>query len=290
MATTRISARPTDPTRRLPHLQRVGGEGVLLVGAQRALLMEIAHPTVAAGVDDHSDFTVRPVTRLAATLDAVLMMVWGDSDEAARAVDRVSHRHDHVNGRLQDDAGDATAGCPYSAHDRNAQVWVWATLVDTADLLFTRYVRPYRPGERAAVYGDWCRFALDFGIPERLVPTDLDAFDTYVDATLHGDTLVVTDTTRRVARDVIRPPIRWVPSPTWNVLEAVAAAHLPPVLRDRYDLPWGPRQQQLAGAVDRALAATWHRLPRARRLLPDAYLQARRIALRLREIPSPAVA
>ena len=261
-----------------------------MVGAQRALLMEIAHPTVATGVDDHSDFTVRPVTRLAATLDAVLMMVWGDAEEAAGTVRRVSHRHDHVNGRLHVDAGEAPTGCPYSAHDRNAQLWVWATLVDTADRLFTRYVRPYRPGERDAVYDDWCTFALEFGIPERLVPTDHDAFADYVESMLHGDTLDVTDTTRRVARNVLRPPIPWVPSPTWDVLEAVVTAQLPPVLRERYDLPWGARQRRLAAAVDRSLALTWHRLPRARLLLPDAYLRARRTATRLRRTPAAAVA
>ncbi|HZD17088.1 MAG TPA: oxygenase MpaB family protein, partial [Actinomycetota bacterium] len=37
---------------------RLNAETVLLLGGGRALLMQIAHPRVAAGVADHSDFTV----------------------------------------------------------------------------------------------------------------------------------------------------------------------------------------------------------------------------------------
>src|SRR5207247_4814039 len=51
---------------------RVNGEGVLLLGGPRALLMQIARPSVAAGVADHSDFPAHAYVRLWRTMDAML--------------------------------------------------------------------------------------------------------------------------------------------------------------------------------------------------------------------------
>ena len=39
--------------------RRINRENVLLLGGGRALLMQLAHPSVAAGVDDHWDFRDR---------------------------------------------------------------------------------------------------------------------------------------------------------------------------------------------------------------------------------------
>ena len=44
--------------------RRVNRENVLFLGGGRALLMQLAHPQVAAGVDEHSDFRARPIHRL----------------------------------------------------------------------------------------------------------------------------------------------------------------------------------------------------------------------------------
>jgi uncharacterized protein (DUF2236 family) len=43
---------------------RINAESVLLLGGGRALLMQAAHPLVAAGVADHSDFTAGPLGAL----------------------------------------------------------------------------------------------------------------------------------------------------------------------------------------------------------------------------------
>jgi uncharacterized protein (DUF2236 family) len=46
--------------------RRVNRENILLLGGGRALLMQLAHPKVAAGVDDHSDFRLHPIRPCAA--------------------------------------------------------------------------------------------------------------------------------------------------------------------------------------------------------------------------------
>ncbi|MGH7855885.1 MAG: oxygenase MpaB family protein, partial [Candidatus Binatia bacterium] len=60
-------------------------EAVLLLGGGRALLMQIAHPLVAAGVADHSDFRTDSLGRLRRTLDAMLTITFGTLREAEEA-------------------------------------------------------------------------------------------------------------------------------------------------------------------------------------------------------------
>ena len=58
---------------------------MLLLGAgPRALLLQLAHPLVAAGVAEHSDFRADPWRRLDGTLRSYLRIVYG-STPASRA-------------------------------------------------------------------------------------------------------------------------------------------------------------------------------------------------------------
>ncbi len=57
-------------------LRRIGGEPALILGGPRALLLQVAHPTVAMGVMDHSDFREHAFVRLWRTMDAVMMILY----------------------------------------------------------------------------------------------------------------------------------------------------------------------------------------------------------------------
>ena len=62
--------------------RRVNRENVLMLGGGRALLMQLAHPSVAAGVDEHSDFRRRPVYRLRRTIRLTMAIVFGERGKA----------------------------------------------------------------------------------------------------------------------------------------------------------------------------------------------------------------
>src|SRR5260370_23456064 len=73
-------------------IRRVNRENVLLLGGGRALLMQLAHPLVAAGVDEHSDFRDRPIPPLRPTVQMMMAIVFGDRATAlaaARPVNRL---------------------------------------------------------------------------------------------------------------------------------------------------------------------------------------------------------
>ncbi|MEP7216937.1 MAG: oxygenase MpaB family protein, partial [Anaerolineaceae bacterium] len=74
-------------------------EAMLLLGAgPRALLLQIAHPAVAAGVDEHSDFRADPWRRLAGTLRSYLTIVYGSGSVARAEIRRLNRLHTGIVG------------------------------------------------------------------------------------------------------------------------------------------------------------------------------------------------
>ena len=241
---------PADPARGLFRadgwLRRVSREPVVLFGGGRALLLEVAHPLVAAGVAQHSDFRGDPFGRLRRTLDAMGAITFGDRAEALAAVAGVERAHDRVCGSLARAAGPFPAGTPYSGRNPELVRWVWATLVDTALEVYTRFVAALPEAALADYYRDQAAIARLLGVPDALVPADVDAFRAWFAAMLEGETLHVTAEARAIADAVFA-------APSAGLVRPLTAALLPPRLRDAFGLPWGAasaaRVERLAASV-----------------------------------------
>src|SRR5947208_217115 len=113
-------------------LRRVSREPAVLFGGGCALLLEVAHPLVAAGVADHSDFRRDPFGRLQRTLAAITAITLEPRGTAIAAARAVARAHECVRGRLGEAVGRFPAGTPYHGRDPDLVLWVWATLADTA--------------------------------------------------------------------------------------------------------------------------------------------------------------
>jgi uncharacterized protein (DUF2236 family) len=242
---------------------RVNGESVLLLGGGRALLLQVAHPGVAAGVAEFSNYRSAPWTRLYRTLDTTVSIVFGDRDTSGRAADRLRRVHERVRGT--DDRG-----VPYRALDPELLLWVHATLIDTSLTIFTRYVEDLTVAELERYYAEMKVLGEAYSIPRDAMPADYPAFRRYWESML-TDGLRVTDTTRDVADAVMRPdlwPLAW---PAVQLLRIVTVGTLPPALRTELGLPWGPaRERALAGSqlatrrLMPLLPALVRRFPKAR--------------------------
>src|SRR5262245_846689 len=125
----------------------VDREMVLFLGGPRALLLQIAHPAVAAAVEEHSDFRVDPLGRLNRTLDSVFNIVFGDRASARAAAERVVRRHGPVKGVIDEASASPWSGKAYHAQNPELLLWVHATLVDTALRVFRETVRELEPRE-----------------------------------------------------------------------------------------------------------------------------------------------
>src|ERR1044072_2017706 len=178
---------------------RVNRESVLLLGGGRALLLQVAHPSVAAGVAEHSGYQEDPWGRLSRTLDVTTRIVFGDGRTAARAARRLRAVHDRVSGTVQDGRA---AGSHYTAADHDLLLWVWATLVESALLVYTRYVRPPAIADGAAYSEEQRRFVAACGAPRSAAPDTFAQFMAWYDGMVE-ETLEVTPAAREVADAVL---------------------------------------------------------------------------------------
>jgi uncharacterized protein (DUF2236 family) len=257
-----VPGRPGDPGLFGPGsmVWRVNGETALLLGSGRALLMQVAHPMVAAGVADHSDFQAGAFDRLWHTLDAVLTVAFGDTEQALAAADRVTGIHRRVTG--------SRGGRSYSALDADLLLWVHATLVDTALVTYRRFVGPLSPGDRERYYEEMKGFAVAFGVPAETLPPDLAAFRRYLQATVAS--LKVTPEACRLADGILAPHAPLALIPARGLLRASTVGLLPGPLRGAYGLAWGPARDRALGFAGLALRRTIPALPSKVRLWPHA--------------------
>ncbi len=228
--------------------RRVNRENVLLLGGGRALLMQLAHPSVAAGVDEHSDFRHRPVYRLRRTVRLTMAIVFGDRETAMAAARAVNQAHANVRG----------AG--YHAMDPDLLLWVHATLVDSALLTYETFVHPLPAREREQFYQESKLLGSLLGIPEDRFPEGIRDFHAYIERMLADGTVRVSPQALELGRLVVRPRVLRLPGPLFVPLEIVTTGLLPPALREQYGLAWNRPQQRLyrlaLRAVPRIVAVT----------------------------------
>jgi len=239
---------------------RVDREAAVFLGAGRALLLQLAHPWVAAAVAEHSRTFADPIGRFHRTFGIVFTMVFGTVDQAVAAARRLHRRHLGIQGTLPETTGRFPAGSAYRANDIPALSWVHATLIETAVLAYELALPPLTPQDRERYYGESLRFAGLFGIPQASLPPDWAAFLGYVQAMYRSDVLTVGATARGIAGEIFRGAGTGPGIPSWY--RALTARMLPPGMRDAFALAYGPQEQR---AAERALA--W--LRRFYRLLPS---------------------
>jgi uncharacterized protein (DUF2236 family) len=247
---------------------RVNGETAMLFGSGRALLMQIAHPMVAAGVADHSDFRADAFSRLWRTLDAVLTVAFGDTRQAEAAADRVTQVHRRVSGMR--------SGEPYRALDPELLLWVHATLVDSALVTYRGFVGPIDPADEERYHQEMKRFAVAFQVPSELLPADLAAFRRYLAQTVAG--LEVSVEARRLAEGILSPPVRGPLVPARGLLRLAAVGLLPPAVRGRFGLAWSPLRERELSLAAAAVRRTLPALPAKVRRWPHARLAEARLS------------
>ena len=120
---------------------RVHGDvTTMMVGGVAALLLQMLHPAVLAGVWDHSNFREDMLGRLRRTARFIALTSYGGRDEAEAAIARVRDIHHQVGGTLPD-------GTPYTADDPALLAWVHVT---EASCFLQAWIRYGEPGMSAA--------------------------------------------------------------------------------------------------------------------------------------------
>jgi uncharacterized protein (DUF2236 family) len=255
------------------------GDLRLFNAAGYALLLQVAHPTVGAGVRDHSTFEQDPWGRLLRTTDYLFLLSYGGREAAAMGR-RLREVHKAIRGRNPD-------GSHYHALEPEAYAWVQATLFEGAIRAHLRFVGPLSEYEIEQMYSEFMPLGALIGIRDGDLPGSWPEFLDYFETTVN-DTLVHHETVGRVLRSFSAPDLppqlpdfmdglwKLLRVPPSRTLWTTSIGLLPRVLRDRFGVEWtraNAVELRAFGAASRALGP---RLPKPAREAGPYYLRWRR--------------
>lgn len=245
---------------------QLGREGIVLAGAGAAIALQVAHRSVAAGVQQHSDFTADPLGRLSRTLQYIFAVVLPEAQPARTTVTNwVQHAHDPVEGIVD--------GARYSAADPETQRWVTATLYWTAEQIRWRIWGEQHPDDAKQIYRNYAVLGTALGMPQEYWPQDRSAFQQYWDRQLSA--LEVT----AAAREIMANLFAAQSAPAWlrtgmPLVRFLTAGLLPDQIRVQLDLAWDSVDSRREDRLWRILRHTYPRLPPAFRHIPARFVVA----------------
>jgi uncharacterized protein (DUF2236 family) len=252
--------------------RRMNREAFLLFGGTAALLLQVAHPRVAAGVSEHSDFRSDPFGRLLRTLNTTLGIVFGSTPAARAALRRIDRRHIPVRGTTP-------TGASYDARDPGLLLWVQVTLVVTSLRLYELVRGRLTDADRESYWAEARFFAGELGATRggSSMPAsyaDLMGYERYMLA----NEAVPDANAVAVARALLRP--YRLPAAAYWPVDAFTAGLLPPSIRLAFGLPWRTRERLWFRFVISALRFFLPIVPARIRVVPQARAYARRLKLR----------
>jgi uncharacterized protein (DUF2236 family) len=254
---------------------RLDRDALIFIGGGRAALLQLAHPFVAYGIEQHSKTRSDVVGRFRRTFAGVFAISFGDLDVAFQAARRLHGIHSRITGTLPVTVGPFPAGTAYHANDADALLWVYATLVDTVVQVTEIVHGPLPDSDRDAYYRASWQFARMFGIPETKLPPDWTAFRRYFDGMIASPALTVAPPAREMARFLFGRGDGQKQGRPARLIEIVTAGLLSPRLRAEFELRFGPRERLAWRATLATLRPLARTMPPRLRYLP-AYVAAQR--------------
>jgi uncharacterized protein (DUF2236 family) len=118
-----------------------GDLATLAVAGTGAILMEVLHPSVMAGVFTQSSYRTETLRRARNTLGYVLRTTFGNTEAATRVIEGVKKVHGRIQGSRPD-------GVPYRALDPELIAWVHTCIPWALMTAYDRYRRPLSPEEK----------------------------------------------------------------------------------------------------------------------------------------------
>ncbi|WP_327267630.1 DUF2236 domain-containing protein [Streptomyces sp. NBC_01218] len=256
--------------------------GLLMLPA--ALALQVAHPAVGAGVDEHSVFRTDPWGRGERSLRSLQLWVYGGAEGAAEGR-RLRTMHRTIQGT-------DSRGRRYHALTPANYAWVHAAGFPVYRHASRYLVRPLTEAQERALYREWLQVGRVLGIHDRDMPPTVEEFWPYYRKVLAEEVERNAVVEELVAADRPVPPpdrgplpLRLLARVLWPVLlpplarfrSFLTVGLMPPDARAAIGLEWTAAQERRLrrfGAVVRRVVPV---LPERLRYLPMAR-EARRAA------------
>jgi uncharacterized protein (DUF2236 family) len=228
-----------------------------------ALALQLGHPTIAAGVRDHSSFAVDPWGRFFGTVDFVNLLVYGNAAQTARATHNLRAMHASIRGT------DAH-GQRYSALDPAAYAWVHGTLAEAIVRGHHVFGTELTARQKEQFWAEWLELGELLGVRPGQLPQTWHLFGEYlrsmVDDVLEYNDMI--DVAQNVARHAPLAPVA-------RYGAFLARGTMGARLRDKYRIAWSGRDQWTFARI-----AAAHRA--ARPVMPPLLRHAGPTLLRVR--------
>lgn len=258
---------------------RRGSDARLLLAAGYALLLQVCHPTVGAGVREHSSYRRDPWGRLLHTLDYAYTMVYGGPQLAGEMGRRIRAEHRRIAGTMPD-------GSRYHALEPEAYAWVHTTLAEAIVAAHASFGRPLDEAERRRFWSEWRTMGRLLGIRERDLPAEWELFRAYFERMVEQrlERTAAAQDVLESLRDPPPPPVlarfpalwRVLRLPGCHALHLTSVGLLPAALRERLGVSWSRAQQRQWGALAAALRAATPVMPARLLNTGPAYMRWRR--------------
>lgn len=249
-------------------------------------LLQVMHPAIGAALVDHSNFFEDPSDRVFRSLPPILGTVY-DGPDAEATGRRVRDFH-------RDLKGTDAKGRRYHALQPETFWWAHATFQFMAEQVADRFdAHRLTPAEREQLYAGGVAWYRRYGVSERPVPPTRAAFqqewDRYcaevLEPTPASDWLLeVVYGQRQPAMTVALPGLpQWTRPVLSNpvvqrlarpavlpTIRLLTFGGLPPVVRERFGIPWSRVQQMRLRSLEATVRRTWPLVPEALRWQPRA--------------------
>lgn len=249
--------------------------GLLLIS--RVGLLQNLHPSLAAGVQEHSDLFLNPWNRLFRSIPPILAVVYGGKNSPTMG-QQIRDWHRQIKGV------DAH-GRRYHALSPELFYWAHATFFEGQIATQTLFGTPIDETTQERLYQESIQWYALYGLPMTTVPADYAAFKDYWRGML-DKRLEMTDVARwfLAGRQKLPPPYTWMRGPLWWVLRPVfdrgarwlAVGTMPVELRQRLGLAWSVKDQRRLRDFALLVRMLWKLLPQRWRYFPQAHAAMRR--------------
>jgi uncharacterized protein (DUF2236 family) len=262
---------------------RIAGDARLFAGSGYALLLQVMHPSVGAGVTQHSNFKEDPWGRLLRTLDYSSSVIYGGPELAWKVGRRVREMHKSIQGVRPD-------GKRYHALEPGPYAWVHATLAESIVRAYRLFCSPQlTPADVNVFWAEWRRMGRLIGVRYGDLPESWSEMLTYFDELVERE-LENTEAAQDVLASLLdptAPPLPWIRAGLWRVVRwpsakagsLVTLGLLPPVLRDRLQVEWGPGRERRFRMLGRMARRSGPLMPPQARSFGPHYLRWRREAI-----------
>jgi uncharacterized protein (DUF2236 family) len=249
---------------------KINRERCGLIFGPAAAVLQVAHPRIAQGVFDHSNFGSDALGRLRRTLQSTNRIAFGRISEAEAVRERLNAVHGQVRGKVSAGIG----GTPrYSAFEPDLLNWVLATLVIAAVGGFELVYGSLPIARKEAFYRDMCHFGTYFGIQDAAMPDGWAAFEDYYQSMIEGDLVGSHPLCGKMARAVVYPKDSVFVRLLGSATAFLPIETLPGAIRERLGLRSTPLSRTQMRIARKVLPKTFPSLPSLIRYYPE-YLNA----------------